>query len=217
MPRSLAILFVAAVISGCSGTSAHTGGQTGEETVGCLPVSSRTLAVDEASPLGFSAADVLTTASGPHGATLTWAKGGDTPVTVNITARDGVIEYQDREWRDDGSGTEEAPAIGASCPDVVVIPVRLELATEDGAFDEVFDISLEATAVDTSSAWLELDLDALAGTYTVTEVDPSQYEEVSAFLSVQLAGAAVHGSVDGQATGTSGEVAFADNFSIAQF
>src|SRR5688500_13866468 len=85
------------------------GGQFGEEAGAHCEVVGRTpLALDEVSPLGFSAADVLALAEGQHDEVLSWVEaGGSSPLTLTV-AQVGDIEYLEQAVVDDGgNGGEE--------------------------------------------------------------------------------------------------------------
>jgi hypothetical protein len=188
------------------------GGQSGEENVVCEAVDTVVLADGEDSSLGFGGDDLLALAGGEHAGTLAWAKGGETPVLVTVTHQGGEIRFEDREWTDDGSGME--PALG-DCPDVVAGDVTLAFATEDGAFDESFELAIESADGAEASFWKELDLDALGGTYEVTEIDPAEYDAVRAFLQGTFDAEGSHGVVDGQAERVEGDPSDPDSTASA--
>ncbi|MSQ03106.1 MAG: hypothetical protein EXR71_14660 [Myxococcales bacterium] len=76
--------------------------------------------------------------------------------------------------------------------------------------------------VDAASAFHELDLDALSGTYTVTEVDPADFDAVRALVSLEIGPLGAAGEISGQAE-DSGDPADPDStasataFDIASF
>jgi len=197
MTRCLALLLGSAlVVSGCGGSNRpNSGGQTGGEGVGCLPVASTPLGLDDASPLGFTGADVVALVGGEHAGQLAWAKGGMTGVTVTFEYAGGQVHFVDREWKDDGSGT--AAEISTDCNDVIEVPGILSFATADGAFAESWPANVIAETKATATSGAKLDLEHLQGTYTVTEVDPASFDQVSASLAVSFEATGVHGSVDG--------------------
>jgi hypothetical protein len=213
-------LFIAfGFLGGCMVGSDDHGGQQGEEAARCDAIATTVLAAGEDSVLGFGGDEMLAVADGTHTSTLTWAKGGTTGVTIEVSNAANA-RFEDMEWVDEG-GTGVEPALG--CPDVVAMDATLAFRTDDGAFDESWDLTLTAPLADAVDFFVDLDLGALNGTYTVTEVDPSQYDAVGAFLQGEFTSSGVSGSVDGQAEGHEGDpddpdsVVFAENFDIGSF
>lgn len=210
--RSLGLVVGLAALTACDD-----GGQTGDEGAHCDPVESTTLGLDDDSPLGFSGADVLAVAGGEHTSTLRWAIGGTTALTVDVV-HDGTVKFVEYEWVDD-SGQDIA---ALDCGDQLELGVTVSFATADGAFDESFVTRLDAVAGDAASLFEELDLDDLTGTYEVTtETDTSDYDDVTAWLTVDFAAAGWSGTVEGQGSGTDGSgpdgTAYAEGFDIAEW
>jgi hypothetical protein len=206
---SLGFLFLPA----CT-TAPGDGGQQGEETAKCTAMSSTALAHDEASALGFSPDDVLAFSSGAMSSTLTWAKGGTTDLSLNVTPG-STYAFVHYEYQDSGSGLAVAE-IG--CEDQVEIPATVTFATADGAFDESWSLTLAAQTADAVFASQTLDLAALGGTYAVTtEVDPSAYDGLNAWADLTFAASGPTGDVSGQATKVESETASATAFDIASW
>jgi hypothetical protein len=203
-------------LAACQLGPAGDGGQQGEETSGCGVVASDVLEPGEDSVLGFGGDAISALAAGSHSGTLTWASGSTTGVTVDVGDL-GEIRFEDMAWIDDnGSGIEPAD----DCPDQVAVDATIGLTTEDGAFAESFALPLTASTADEAGFWTELTLDALGGSYTVTEVDPADYDGVAAFVGGTFDESGSHGTIDGQATldGDASDpegVASAENFAIA--
>jgi hypothetical protein len=158
---------------------------------------STTLASDEASVLGFSADEVLAVMAGPVDAAGTWsADDSAVLVTLSVVAAGDAVFHEREPVEDTGVPDDTGFEMGApddGCPDWVEIPVQLALTTDDGAFDETVVGSV--LAMDTASLWVSADLDwtALTGTFTFTEIDPAEWDQVT--LSVSA------GWVDGSPTG----------------
>src|SRR5262245_12904233 len=117
-PRFLRLRSFAAVLllaaAGC-------GGQVGEEQVVCEPIRREPLELDQASPLGFTGQQLLDLAAGSSSADVAWADGAATTLTLEV-AYAGTLEFQDREWHDDGAATE----LGlGDCDDVLEIGLRV--------------------------------------------------------------------------------------------
>jgi hypothetical protein len=134
---------------GCSGVQAGAGGQTGEEQSPCW--TKRTpLALDQQSPLGFSAQDSLNIAQGRHVATLHWLPSpdypygpetGDSDVQVSVTALGGATF----------ATTGEQQIDELLCLPSVLNEVRVSFQTGGGAFDETFDGMLVASDANSAS------------------------------------------------------------------
>lgn len=192
-------------------------GQSGEEMMSCTAASTQDYALADTTPLGFTGQQLADLVVGSHAATLTWAKGGDTALTVDVTSAATVVTWRDMEWQDDGSGAEIATMESMDCADDLVLAATVGFTTADGAFAESWDLDLAAQTADTAAAYSELDLDNLTGTYTVTEVDPADYDAVRAFLDLSFDAAGVSGAIQGQAEKADAETASATNVDIATF
>src|SRR5262245_9403406 len=144
-PAVLLVAACAAALGGCGTTNQHNaGGQTGGETIGCLPIASAPLGPNDASPIGVTGADVIALAGGEHDGTLMWAKKGTTSaLTLGVALDASQISFVDREWKD-ASGAEAKPASLGDCPDIVQVKGTLSFATADGAFDESWPIEVAA-------------------------------------------------------------------------
>jgi hypothetical protein len=134
------LLTLGASASGCAG------GQTGHEGVPGECREERTpLELTEASPLGFSAADMLSFAEGEHVATIEWQpievpygpESGSSQLTLSIESL-GRARYVDR-------GED------ACCFAAVQVDVRVTLGTRGGALGESFVTVLEARSADAAS------------------------------------------------------------------
>lgn len=198
------------------------GGQTGEEGIGCQPVERDMLAWSERSALGFSADELLNSLGSESTDRLTWSSGSGTPLTLGIErATSGSVEFQTREFVSDGSGAEPAAEIGSACNDVVAIPVTLSFATADGAFAERWPLTLLAESSTRVSAYVQVDVDDLEGTFSVTQVDPSRFDRVLASVELTFADGAWTGTVSGQGieAGSSdpNSSSGASHFAIASF
>ncbi|WP_437626938.1 hypothetical protein [Sorangium sp. So ce1151] len=199
--------------------SGQIGGVHGSE--GGCDEEAEDIGADVVSPLGFSANEVIAALSGERSAPLTWAKGGSTTAAVSlgelVSAR-FVRSQPAKEGWPEGSG----PALLVDCADHLQIDAPLAFATEDGAFDESFTVTLRATQVDDARYYHDIDLDALQGSYEVTEVDPAEFREVLVYLSGTLSSSAAHGTIKGNAethpigSGPDGVVGL-EFFNVAEF
>jgi hypothetical protein len=196
------------------------GGQTGEEGVGCQPVQRDPIAWSERSPLGFSADDILAAIGSTRETRLEWEDGTSTALTVGIErASSGQVEFQEREWVASTNGSGIEPAVGVpECNDVVAIPVTLTFTTNDGAFADEWDLTLLAETTSGVTAFLRFDPSELEGSYTVSEVDPAAFDDIQAFIELDLSEDGWTGTVSGEASQTNANgTASARMFEIASF
>lgn len=187
------------------------GGQVGEETVVCEPVRTTPLALDDVSELGFTPRALIDAAVRSHAAQLAWADGGTTALTLALSYRDGTAEFQDREWVGDDGGREIA---ALDCADVVKLGLRVEAATEDGALSETWTVDALATSADALS--LSADLEPIAGSLVIDDyAPPGEWQSTRAWIDLVVDAGGVAGTIQGQAAGEDGDVAFAQGFDIA--
>ena len=155
------------------------------------------ITLEEATALGFSGADVLALAEGTFDETLTWtADGSTTPVQVVVSYAEGEVRFVDSEVVTPEGEDGEILDIYVECPDRIEVDVTVAVATEDGGFDEAWDVALSST--DGLTAGGSVSPADFTGTYEYTAMDPSEYDELSYRVTVGFDG-----------NGTSGE-AFAD-------
>jgi hypothetical protein len=130
---SLVLLTAFVNASGCAG------GQTGGESVPGVCIEQRTpLDLAQASPLGFSAAEVLSFAEGEHVTTIVWQpidvpygpESGASQLTLAVESL-GRARYVDRDE-------------SKCCFAAVQVDVRVTLSTSGGALGESFVTVLEA-------------------------------------------------------------------------
>ncbi|MEQ1567972.1 MAG: hypothetical protein ABMA64_20200 [Myxococcota bacterium] len=220
----LAGMVLAAGLAGCGGPGNHDdGGQFGEESGARCVVTSRTaLSIDEVSPLGFTAQEVVDLTSGARGYSLAYAGGASTPLAFELVPS-GVYEYVEQAVVDEGGSGGIEPAFTLFCPNLVAVAAELHFATDDGAFAEV--LSVEVSAPELASVSVVDPLDALAGAFDPWDHVPagSDYDEVEAWLDVHIDAAGVHGTISGQGSGIVGDpdepdsMAYAESFEVASF
>jgi hypothetical protein len=131
------------VLTGCG---AQAGGQTGEETDGRCVYAMSPLRLEEPSPLGFSAGELLALAGGEQSAAFGWLQ----TEGLRYGPESGVGEVV---VRTSTAGAARFARVDSqtsflACQDHVRIPVRVALATASAALDESFEADLTATTVD---------------------------------------------------------------------
>ena len=219
--RSLSLVLFPLLLAACGDktevrdTATDDGGLDGEGTGGmpdqidCEDVTT-VLAAADTSPLGFSADEVLAIVAGPTLATATYPDGGATTgLSISLALVGDPVFHERTEVVDTGGGgADTGPAWGApsgadgGCPDWLELPLSLRFVTDDGAFDE--SVSSTMLAMDLASLWASADLDweNLGGSYTFTEIDPTEWDEVSLSVSAGFSGGATNGQVDMSASRT---------------
>ncbi len=205
--------FVPFVMVGCAGTEPLDGGQYGEEGTRCEAVSRAPLAADEVSALGFAPQDLLALVGPPETVTLTWAEGGTTELALEVVA-DGAMELVDYELAtEDGS----EPAIDLGCADLVELEVTFSFATADGVLDESVATRLASADGLVASAWV--DLDEPRGTFDAWDYAPAgnDWDDLRAWVAAEWSTAGASGVVEGQGSGTDGDVAFAEMLPIGSW
>lgn len=130
--------------------------------------------LSEATELGFSASDVLALVAGPREATLTYADGSTTTVTVSAEHDGGHVYYVD------------SAAVGAApdCEDHLELAVQVHLSTADGQFNETMVASLTPSALtDGLSLGFAQSADDVTGSFSLDGADLLLY---SMFVSADL-------------------------------
>ncbi|MEZ4383758.1 MAG: hypothetical protein R3A79_20670 [Nannocystaceae bacterium] len=134
--------------------------------------------VDAASPLPFTALDVLSVAIGEHTTPMTWGEGLDEPIakvsfgpeagaselTVDLAYGAGEIRYVASSLA--GGGDD----LYGECPDRLEIDVDVHMTSAGGALDESFTAPLAASVESIAVLRHTLELDALAGAFSLDEV-----------------------------------------------
>jgi hypothetical protein len=147
--------------------------------------------VDAAQPtaLGFSAQDVIALVSGEHRASLSWLESanvdygpetGRSEITFTVEAI-GRPRFIDREPRPRPGGTEiDLPELFApSCGDSIELDVRMSVATEGGALDELVETTVIASVRDFAVAGLGFPLEGLTGSFVGNAEPPPNAEFTS--------------------------------------
>lgn len=155
--------------------------------------------MDEVTPLGFAANDVLPLAAGTHGVQFVYPDDGATVTTIVVTpgaaARyvDSVADYPD---------TGAVPAIDVICESRVEIDATETFVSADGAFDEAWDYVLSATEVGLVSFAGQIPDATFHGSYVLADhTTATDYDKLTASVTANFAADSLQGSLDGQASG----------------
>jgi hypothetical protein len=214
-----AALLCAAVTSGCSSASepdddpGMNGGQTGSETVGCLPLSVEALEPDQVSPIGVSPNQALAPFAARERGRVRYAASGETVGYQLVIAQAEPARFEEREWQSDGSGAE----IAIACDDALVVPVTVAFDTDDGAFAERWQTELSQSASGVASISARSALDALMGSYRPSASDIQDASQVRVLFDVTLLGSTLGGSIAAQIEEEHGDAVSARELPIATF
>jgi len=191
----------------------------------CVDTPTVLSSVDEVSPLGFAAADVLAFAAGEHESPLFWrdqaAEGmvevgpesGESTLSVSISHAGGEIRYIDSEPAEGEGGFEEGLS---DCPDRLEIDVMAQIGSGGGALAESIPVTLMATHDLLARFVAAIEPEDIAGTMSVTSLDPA-FDVEAIDLDVGISSYGLSGSITGMITSSDGETAVAGFVEYATF
>ena len=158
------------------------------------------VAMDEVTPLGFAAEEVVPFADGDHAISFTWDQGADVDGLIGVALSGGSARYVDSEAvYPEG---EETPAIGIECPDRVEIDAALTLSTSDGGLAEAWNVTLYAVDALAMAFSVQIPDAAFTGSYVLADhVDTADSDELTASASGRFDATGATGEVMGQASG----------------
>lgn len=154
----------------------------------CVPAGSTPLADDEASPAGFTAAEVLAFAVGTHETVGTYEDERTVGTLVELARGEGDATWEETEEVETRTPNgqlwgESVLSIEIRCVDVLVIPADIVVRTQDGVVDVHEAGTVAATNLDDVDFDLELPADQLDG---VPPVDGAETGFVQAFFESDL-------------------------------
>lgn len=144
------------------------------------------LTLDQATDLGFTAQELISSVTGGSSDTLTWSDGTTTGVHLGVGYADGALRYVHSEVEEPPEDAGAILDIAVICEDRIEVVADVTLKTDDGAFDEMWTVTLRALASDEASFNQDLLPGDLTGTYDYRALDPAEYDSTSAALSVSL-------------------------------
>lgn len=167
------------------------------------------LSLEEVSALGFSGQAIVDLASGAHSATFTYDDGAQTGLTLTASSP-GAVRYIESTppSASPDSGMYDADVAwdsGANdpCPDRVEVDMTLGFVTEDGAFDESWDVAMSSADGDTVSFFSTLDPSGFHGSFDLADhVASSDWDDLSAWVQGTFEASGTSGEISGQASGT---------------
>ena len=151
-----------------------------DETAGAFCEETPTVtALDEVTALGFSAQEVIDALVFPYLTDLEYADGSLAALTIYLVYDAGEVRYVDSvAVYPEGEDQAELGAI--LCDPYIEIDITAAIATDDGVFDESWELPLRATAADAASFSLnDLTPDDFTGDYDFMAFDPNDHDEVT--------------------------------------
>jgi hypothetical protein len=147
----------------------ETGGDSCDEAA-------RPLGLDQVTPIGVSAAELLSWVGGTHTETLAWQDSasfgpehGRSEITIEVEPLGARFIDRSPKQSSGGAGTltiaEIALIGGDPCADSIALDVRLRLSTAGGALNETVETTLQARARDYATGHLMLPTDMLTGSF----------------------------------------------------
>lgn len=196
------------------------------ETNGSACVGTPTVlaSVDEVSPLGFAAADVLGFAAGEHESPLFWREqgsdsmvevgpeSGESTLSVTISHEGGEIRYVDYEPAEGEGGFEE----GFDCADQLEIDVMVQIGSGGGALAESIPVTLTAAHPLLAHFAAAIEPEDIAGSMSVTSTDP-QFDVGAIDFDVGVSSYGLSGSITGMVSAEMGDTAVAGFVDYAVF
>lgn len=202
MKKSAAVAFALGILS----TACVKDGQ--EANLSSCEESRTALTRDEVSSLGFSVGSLLDTIAGQKAVPFTWEDGTSTTLHIEVVYPDGEMNFVNAEPVETG-GQEYADAAAAICDDYVEVGVALSFKTDDGAFDETWQLKVTSLEGTLGAFNVDIDPDALTGTYDYKYLNPADYDEVIAYMSGQISAESSTGTLSEQGSKVDGETASA--------
>ncbi len=191
----------------------------------CVDTPTVLSSVDEVSPLGFAAADVLSFAVGEHESPLFWRahtsedmvevgpENGESTLSVSVTHDGGEIRFIDSEPADGEGGLEGE---FSNCPDRIEIDVMAQIGSGSGALAESLPVTLTATHELLAHFSAAIEPEDMAGSMTVTSLDP-QFDVGPIDFDVGISSYGLSGSITGMITAEMGDTAVAGFVDYAVF
>lgn len=203
---------IAAAAVGCAGTSTGNPWEDpGENATSgmCEEVKTALPSLDAASPLGFSAGEMLALAHGSEEVSLEWVPNsavtfgpeqGAGALSVSVQPHDGgKPRYVDRTPKAQRGGAEPAigsAATGGLCPDGVELDVIVEIASRGGALDERFESVLRATSASVARIYQQRKAPELGGSLEVALKTDSSAKLETAIFDLKFSELGPSGSLD---------------------
>lgn len=162
---TLSSALVASMLLGCTDTELAGGPEPS-----CSNPDPQRISLDEPTELGITGAEMLDRARGPHTPGFEWLSGETTALTIE------VLEHDDGAWLLD---TEED-----SCGEpAVFVDAALAFTTDDGLFDERWDVQLVAHTFD-HDVKVSVVFDEAAGAFDPAAFAPEGEQAAPTVLSI---------------------------------
>ncbi len=180
------------------------------------------IAPEDETDIGVTGADLLDALPTSTTADMTWSGDISDSLTWGFSADTDTLRFVESTavYPEPEEG-QDVPSIGVECPNYVAVDGILNLQSDDGQLNEAVALTVSLDEYETAAAgfFVELDPDALGGTLDLSDyLDVGAYDDpVRLFLSGEITDSVLSGYLSAQGSGTDGDVAFAENITIASF
>lgn len=229
MFRPLTLLTLLTFLPACDFVKSEPDPTPGDELAsdaGCDEVAVVLGGIDEESPLGFSAAELLGVVAGSHTSPMEWGAGlTEGPIQVAFGPESGAgsltvgVKYAGGEVRHitskPKSGEEGGPA--GLCNDRIEVDVAVTVESAGGAFAESFTAPLRATTRGIGEIRREIAVDDLKGSFEVTKLEPADAEVAPISFEIGISGAGLFGRASSTVSMSDGAVAVAGALQVARW
>lgn len=173
IPVHLALLACSAGQSGGEIKTNEPAPNVGDCDEGSVPLTD-----EERSPLGFSAAETIAFAMGEHVGDATWEESAalelpEQPMTSSITL--SLRRAAGEAWYVPGSGARSPDASPEPCVEELMVPVSVDLRTDDGALAEHWEVPLRSQSVGRAELMLNVSPMGLEGSLQPESKNPDMH------------------------------------------
>lgn len=147
----------------------------------CDETSNQSVRLADATPLGFTGAELLQKVEGTSEAVFRYESGDTTKLALSVARKDEKVNLVQHHYYGDRSRDSEC---GQGKMEVAL---DVQLSTADGAFSEHFAAVGSAASLRSITWMAEIDLASLGGTWRPKDLDPSAYDTVKVVVSGAVA------------------------------
>lgn len=177
--------------------------------------------LDEETPIGITGSDLVDSLPQSTTVGIGWSGGSSDVLTWGFSADSDSLRFVSSEavYPEPEPG-QDVPSIAVDCPDYVAVDGIINLQSDDGQLNEAIALTIALNEYDlddmAANFSIELDPDALGGTLSLSDyLDISAYDSVRIFLYGEIIGGVLTGELSAQGEGTDGDMAFAENVTLA--
>lgn len=219
-------MLVLSTLSGCDFGRGDTDDEQALDGGSCVETVTVLDSVVTQSDVGFAAEDVLAVAVGSHSSSMTWAGGLDEgPALVQFGPESGAgkltvdVKYAGGQVRFIESKPAESGQLSGyyNCDSRLEVDVEVELASEGGAWAETFTAPLRATSRGIGRIVHDIEVDAFAGSFAVTKLEPAEAELGPVSFTIGISESGLFGNATTIVELSDGDVASAGFVDVASW